>query len=207
MDVDVFDPTGKPVRGEVGELVCKQPWPGMTRGIWGDPDRYMETYWSMARTSGATATGRDRRGRRLVPARPLRRHDQRRRQAARAGRGRSRSLVAHPAVAESAAVGVPDETKGEAIWCFVVVRAGRRTATTRCAGELRELVAEELGRPFKPSRVVFVDALPKTRSAKILRRASAQSRSARTPATCPAREPRALDAIHDLLGPRAESTE
>ena len=47
MDVDVFDADGNPVRGEVGELVCKQPWPGMTRGIWGDPERYIETYWSM----------------------------------------------------------------------------------------------------------------------------------------------------------------
>ena len=77
-------------------------------------------------------------------------------------------LVSHPAVIESAVVGVPDETKGEAIWCFCVVADGAGDET---AQELRELVASELGRPFKPSRVVFVPALPKTRSAKILRRA------------------------------------
>jgi acetyl-CoA synthetase len=76
-------------------------------------------------------------------------------------------LVGHPSVTEAAVVGVPDETKGEAVWCFVVANGGE----DGLAGDLADLVAEELGRPFKPSRVVLVEALPKTRSAKILRRA------------------------------------
>ena len=58
MAVDVFDRRGKPLREGVGELVCTKPWPAMTRGIWGDPDRYMATYWSRLQTSGCTATGR-----------------------------------------------------------------------------------------------------------------------------------------------------
>jgi len=76
-------------------------------------------------------------------------------------------LVSHAEVSESAVVGVPDETKGEAVWCFVVAP----DADPEIAEELANLVASELGRPFKPSRVLLVDALPKTRSAKILRRA------------------------------------
>ncbi len=168
MDIDVFDPAGNPVRGEVGELVCKRPWPGMTRGIWGDPDRYLETYWSMYPDvwrhgdwaliddhgdwylMGRSDDTINVAGKRLGPAEV------------------ESVLVSHPAVAESAVVGVPDKTKGEAIWCFCVVADGAGDAV---AEELRELVATELGRPFKPSRVVFVEALPKTRSAKILRRA------------------------------------
>ena len=166
MDVDVFDGQGRSVRGEVGELVCKQPWPGMTRGIWGDPDRYIETYWSTyegvwrhgdwARVDedgqwfllGRSDDTINVAGKRLGPAEV------------------ESVLVGHPAVTESAVVGVPDETKGEAVWCFVVAP----DAADGLARELAELVAEELGRPFKPSRVVLVDALPKTRSAKILRR-------------------------------------
>jgi acetyl-CoA synthetase len=168
MDIDVFDPEGNSVRGAVGELVCKRPWPGMTRGIWGDPERYMETYWSMYPDvwrhgdwalideegdwylMGRSDDTINVAGKRLGPAEV------------------ESVLVSHPAVSESAVVGVPDKTKGEAIWCFCVVSDGTGEGV---AEELRELVATELGRPFKPSRVVFVDALPKTRSAKILRRA------------------------------------
>jgi acetyl-CoA synthetase len=80
------------------------------------------------------------------------------------------ALASHPAVAESAAVGVPHEIKGETIWCFVVTKPGlERTAAL--AEELRSVVADHLGKSFAPSNVVFVDELPKTRSAKIVRRA------------------------------------
>ena len=167
MDVDVLDSSGQPVRGQVGELVCKQPWPAMTRGIWNDPDRYIETYWSTfpdvwrhgdwAKIDddgqwflfGRSDDTINVAGKRLGPAEV------------------ESVLVSHPAVSESAVVGVPDETKGEAVWCFVVAPGGGDDL----ANELGELVAHELGRPFKPSRVVIVEALPKTRSAKILRRA------------------------------------
>lgn len=197
MDMDVFDAAGESVRGEVGELVCKQPWPGMTRGIWGDPDRYIETYWStydgvwrhgdwakvdddgqwylLGRSDDTINVA----GKRLGPAEV------------------ESVLVAHPAVNESAVVGVPDETKGEAIWCFVVAPG----AADGLPGELAELVAKELGRPFKPSRVVVVDALPKTRSAKILRRAVRAVAVGEDPGDMSSAEnPESLDTIRAALG-------
>jgi acetyl-CoA synthetase len=170
MDMDVLDADGNSVRDEVGELVCRQPWPAMTRGIWGDAERYIETYWSTyegvwrhgdwARVDadgqwfllGRSDDTINVAGKRLGPAEV------------------ESVLVSHEAVTEAAVVGVPDDTKGEAVWCFVVasVTDGGGDGLT---DELAELVAHELGRPFKPSRVVLVEALPKTRSAKILRRA------------------------------------
>jgi acetyl-CoA synthetase len=171
MDIDVWDADGAPVGpGEVGELVCKKPWPGMTRGIWKDPDRYIATYWSrwpdvwvhgdwaMVDEDGFWFLhGRSDdtmkiAGKRLGPAEV------------------ESALTDHPAVAESAAVGIPDELKGEAVWCFVVTRPGVEQ-TDELARELTGLVADRLGKSFKPSRVVFVQELPKTRSAKIVRRA------------------------------------
>ena len=197
MDIDVFDPDGNPVRGQVGELVCKRPWPGMTRGIWGDPERYLETYWSMYPDvwrhgdwalidedgdwylMGRSDDTINVAGKRLGPAEV------------------ESVLVSHPAVAESAVVGVPDKTKGEAIWCFCVVSDG---AGDGVAEELRELVATELGRPFKPSRVVFVDALPKTRSAKILRRAVRAVAIGEDPGDMSSAEnPQSLDQIRSAL--------
>ena len=80
------------------------------------------------------------------------------------------ALTDHPAVAEAAAVGVPHEVKGEAIWCFAVTKPGAQLGD-ELAEELARVVVEHLGKSFKPDRVVFVDELPRTRSAKILRRA------------------------------------
>jgi acetyl-CoA synthetase len=198
MDVDVFDADGRSVRGEVGELVCKQPWPGMTRGIWGDPERYMETYWSTypdiwrhgdwARIDedgqwfllGRSDDTINVAGKRLGPAEV------------------ESVLVGHPAVVEAAVVGVPDETKGEAVWCFVV--APTADGGSELEAELAELVAKELGRPFKPSRVVAVGALPKTRSAKILRRAVRAVAVGEDPGDMSSAEnPDALDAIRLAL--------
>jgi acetyl-CoA synthetase len=197
MDVDVFDENGDPVRGKVGELVCKRPWPGMTRGIWGDSERYLDTYWSMYPNVwrhgdwalideegdwflfGRSDDTINVAGKRLGPAEV------------------ESVLVSHPAVVESAVVGVPDETKGEAIWCFCVSTDGGDEQT---ADELRELVATELGRPFKPSRIVFVDALPKTRSAKILRRAVRAVALGEDPGDLSSAEnPQSLDAIRGVL--------
>jgi acetyl-CoA synthetase len=196
MDVDVFDSNGQPVRGEVGELVCKQPWPAMTRGIWGDPERYIDTYWSTfdgvwrhgdwARIDedgqwfllGRSDDTINVAGKRLGPAEV------------------ESVLVSHPDVAESAVVGVPDETKGEAVWCFVVAPG----ANPELIRELSDLVASELGRPFKPSRVVLVDALPKTRSAKILRRAVRAVAVGEDPGDMSSAEnPQALDGIRAAL--------
>jgi acetyl-CoA synthetase len=171
MDVEVVGPDGSPVpRGEVGELVCRQPWPSMTRGVWRDPDRYLETYWR--RFAGVWVHGDwasvDEDGFWFLHGRS---DDTISVAGKRLGPAEVESvLTRHPAVAESAAVGVPDPIKGEAIWCFVVTRPDAEPGD-ELALELRRLVAEHLGKSFRPARVVFVPELPKTRSAKIVRRA------------------------------------
>jgi acetyl-CoA synthetase len=196
MDVDVFDQNGQPVRGEVGELVCKQPWPGMTRGIWGDAERYIDTYWSTF--EGVWRHGDwakiDEDGQWFLLGRS---DDTINVAGKRLGPAEVESvLVSHPSVAESAVVGVPDETKGEAVWCFVVAPG----ADPALAAELAELVAAELGRPFKPSRVVLVDALPKTRSAKIIRRAVRAIAIGEDPGDMSSAEnPQSLDGIRTAL--------
>jgi acetyl-CoA synthetase len=169
----------------------------MTRGIWGDPERYMDTYWSTydgvwrhgdwARVDddgqwfllGRSDDTINVAGKRLGPAEV------------------ESVLVAHPAVAEAAVVGVPDATKGEAVWCFVVAPS---SDGGDLQAELGDLVARELGRPFKPSRVVLVDALPKTRSAKILRRAVRAVAVGEDPGDMSSAEnPQALDSIRAAL--------
>ena len=171
MDLDVVDPEGRPVpRGEVGELVCRQPWPAMTRGVWKDPERYLDTYWR--RFPGVWVHGDwasvDEDGFWFLHGRS---DDTMSIAGKRLGPAEVESvLTLHPAVAESAAVGVPDRIKGEAIWCFVVTKPDV-DADDGLALELRQLVAEHLGKAFRPARVVFVPDLPKTRSAKIVRRA------------------------------------
>jgi acetyl-CoA synthetase len=170
MDVDVFGSDGKPVSpGEVGELVCKQPWPGMTRGIWRDPERYLDTYWR--RWSDVWVHGDwasvDEDGFWFLHGRS---DDTMNVAGKRVGPAEVESALAHhPAVAESAVIGVPDEVKGEAIWCFVVTKPGveRDEGLSKA---LSSMVGEHLGKAFKPSRIVLVDELPKTRSAKIMRR-------------------------------------
>jgi acetyl-CoA synthetase len=196
MDVDVFDQNGHSVRGEVGELVCKQPWPAMTRGIWGDAERYIDTYWSTY--DGVWRHGDwakiDRDGQWFLLGRS---DDTINVAGKRLGPAEVESvLVSHPAVTEAAVVGVPDETKGEAVWCFVVTPQPDPTL----AAELAELVATELGRPFKPARVVLVDALPKTRSAKIIRRAVRAIATGQDPGDMTSAEnPQALDGIRAAL--------
>ena len=169
MAVDVFDSEGKPLRGGVGELVCTKPWPGMTRGIWGDPDRYMATYWS--RWPNVWVHGDwasiDADGDWFLHGRS---DDTLNVAGKRLGPAEVESILAeHGAVAESAAVGVPDVLKGEVIVCFAVLRSGH-TACLALKDELRHRVALALGKSFAPDDVRFVSELPKTRSGKILRR-------------------------------------
>jgi acetyl-CoA synthetase len=170
LDMDVFGPDGEPVRGEVGELVCKRPWPGMTRGIWGDDERYLNSYWRRfpgVWTHGDWASVDDDgywflhgrsddtlniAGKRIGPAEL------------------ESAAVSHPGVAEAAAIGVPHEVKGEAAWIFCVLRPGV-DPTPALAVEIATSVTDDLGKAFKPERIVFVSSLPKTRSAKIVRRA------------------------------------
>jgi acetyl-CoA synthetase len=199
MDIDVWGSDGAPVpSGEVGELVCKQPWPATTRGVWGDDERYLDTYWRRFRGLGARRLGEHRRrrfwflhgrsddtlsiaGKRLGPAEV------------------ESALSSHPAVAESAAVGVPHEVKGETIWCFVVVKPGVER-TEPLAAELRSVVADQLGKSFAPSNVLFVDELPKTRSAKIVRRAIRAAATGEDPGDLSSLEnPEAVDGIRAVV--------
>jgi len=201
MDVDVFGPDGKPVaRGEVGELVCKQPWPAMTRGVWGDPERYLDTYWR--RWPGVWVHGDwasvDEDGFWFLHGRS---DDTMSVAGKRLGPAEVESILAgHPAVAESAVVGIPDPVKGEAIWCFVVAKPGADTGDS-LADELSGLVAQDLGKAFKPSRIVFVPELPKTRSAKIVRRAIRATVAGEDPGDLSSLEnPSAIEAIEREVG-------
>jgi acetyl-CoA synthetase len=141
----------------------------MTRGVWRDPERYLEAYWSTfpgVWRHGDYALVEDGQwfilgrsddvmnvaGKRLAPAEV------------------ESIMTSHPAVAEAAVVGVPDPKKGEAVWAFWVSRPDAIEGDD-VSTELAAMVARELGKPFAPSAVLRVDALPKTRSAKIMRRA------------------------------------
>ncbi len=165
--MDVFDEAGRPLRGEVGELVCKRAWPGMTRGIWGDAERYLETYWR--RFPGVWTHGDwasvDEDGYWFLHGRS---DDTLNIAGKRIGPAELESAaVNHPAVTEAAAIGVPHEVKGEVAWLFCVLGPGKETTPD----EVARAVTDELGKAFRPERILFVSALPKTRSAKIVRRA------------------------------------
>ncbi len=169
MAADCYDEDGKPVRGEVGELVITRPWPGMTAGFWKDPDRYVDTYWSRWRdvwVHGDWAYVDDD-GYWFIHGRS---DDTLKIAGKRVGPAEIESvLVGHPAVNEAAAVGVPHEIKGEAVVCFAVLRPGFEP-TEVLRGELQQYVGQALGKAIRPDRVLFVRELPKTRSAKIMRR-------------------------------------
>jgi len=167
---DVVDAEGRSVRGEVGELVIRNPWPGMTRGFWGDRERYLETYWNRFEgvwVHGDWAYVDPQDGLWYVLGRS---DDTIKVAGKRLGPAEVESvLVGHPWVAEAAAIGVPDELKGEALVCFVILRPNRK-ASLELSAELQELVATALGKPLKPKAVHVVSDLPRTRNAKILRR-------------------------------------
>ena len=170
MAADVFDAQGNSVRGEVGELVIRNPWPGMTRGFWGDRERYIDTYWSRFENvwvHGDWAYVDPQDGLWYVLGRS---DDTIKIAGKRLGPAEVESvLVGHPAVAEAAAIGVPDELKGEALVCFVILRPAYKPSD-ELAHELQDLVAGALGKPLRPQAVHFVVDLPRTRNAKILRR-------------------------------------
>ena len=198
MDVDVVSDDGTPLRGAIGELVCRQPWPAMTRGVWRDRERYLESYWSTFEGMwchgdfalvdddgrwyilGRSDDVMNVAGKRLAPAEV------------------ESVLTTHPAVAEAAAVGIPDPRKGETVWAFWVPRTGADTESV--SDELRRLVADGLGKPFAPTQVWIVDALPKTRSAKILRRAIRAAATDTDPGDLSSAEnPDAVGAIRDVV--------
>ncbi len=168
LDMDVVDNLGLAVRRQqVGELVCRRPWPGMTRGVWGDDERYLETYWRRfpeVWTHGDWASidedgywflhGRSDdtlniAGKRIGPAEL---------ESAAMGSG---------IVSEAAAIGVPHAVKGEVAWIFCIPKPGAKQKDSLVS----DAVTAALGKAFKPDRVLWVASLPRTRSAKIVRRA------------------------------------
>jgi acetyl-CoA synthetase len=166
---DVVDEAGNPVRGSVGELVVRQPWIGMTRGFWKDPERYLETYWR--RIPDVWVHGDfaaiDEDGLWYILGRS---DDTIKVAGKRVGPAEVESVLgSHPAVTEAAAIGVPDEIKGEAVVAFAVLGPGYQPDETLRA-ELEALVASELGKPLAPKAVRFVGDIPKTRNAKLMRR-------------------------------------
>jgi acetyl-CoA synthetase len=166
---DVVDPAGNPVRGEVGELVIRQPLPGMTRGFWNDPERYVETYWS--RLPGIWVHGDwalvDEAGYWYIQGRS---DDTLKVAGKRVGPAEVESAAGtHPAVLEAAAVGIPHEVKGESIAVFCVLRRGE-TDDQQLRAAISAAVVRELGKALKPDLVAVIPALPKTRSGKVMRR-------------------------------------
>jgi acetyl-CoA synthetase len=170
--VDAVDESGNPVEnGDSGYLVVTGPWPSMLRTIWGDDERYRETYWSRFAEQGYYFAGdgakRDEDGALWLLGRV---DDVMNVSGHRLSTAEIESaLVSHPSVAEAAVVGAADSTTGQAVVAFVILResAGQ---PENAAGELRQHVAKEIGPIARPRRIVVVPELPKTRSGKIMRR-------------------------------------
>jgi len=167
---EVVDDAGKPVPANSGgKLVIRQPWPSMLRGIWGDPKRFKEVYWSEVKGSYFTGDGcrQDEDGYFWIVGRI---DDVLNVAGHRIGTAEVESaLVSNPKVAEAAVVGRPDELKGQALVAFVTLKTGIK-ADASIRNELRAHVAKEIGPVAKPDDIRFADALPKTRSGKIMRR-------------------------------------
>ena len=171
-EVDIVDEQGKSVKqGDEGNLVIKNPWPGMARTILHDPDRYVEKYWEKYSKQGWYLAGDSARidedGYFWVIGRI---DDVIKVSGYRLGSAEIESaLVSHPAVAEAAAIGLPDELRGNIIHTTVVLREGITPSDKLCE-ELKKHVENEIGPIAKPAFVIFTDKLPKTRSGKIMRR-------------------------------------
>ncbi len=169
VDADVYDDTGSPVRGEVGELVIRGSWPAMTRGFWGEPDRYTETYWSRFPDTwvhgdwasvdadgfwylhGRSDDTLNIAGKRIGPAEV------------------ESVAVALDEVVMAAAIGIPDDVKGETIGLYLVAAPGTEPGEA-LTGKVITALDEGLGKAFRPKVVRWVADLPRTRSQKIMRR-------------------------------------
>ncbi len=156
---------------EDGYLVVKHPWPGMARTVWGDPDRYVQTYWSEFSDQGWYFTGdsarKDEDGYFWIIGRM---DDVIKVSGYRLGTAEVESaLVSHKDVAEAACIGVPDELKGNVIHAFCILNSGIE-GSDELGAELRQHVRHEVGPIAMPAVIEFVDSLPKTRSGKIMRR-------------------------------------
>jgi acetyl-CoA synthetase len=170
VDPAVVDETGKEVPPNVGgKLIIRRPWPSMLRTIWGDKARYEKTYWSDFPGYYFTGDGarKDEDGYLWIVGRI---DDVLNVAGHRLGTSEIESaLVSHPSVAEAAVVGRPDELKGQAVVAFVTLKQGT-TAVPETREQLRQHVAAMIGAIARPDDVRFADALPKTRSGKIMRR-------------------------------------
>jgi acetyl-CoA synthetase len=168
---DIVDFHGYPMEpGHEGFLILRRPWPGMIRNIWGDPERFKEQYWS--KVPGAYFTGDaarcDHDGYYWILGRV---DDVMNVSGHRLSTMEVESaLVKHPVVAEAAVVGKPDEITGQAVCCFVTLKKGHSGEHDKLGQELRQWVAHEIGSFARPAEIRFTDALPKTRSGKIMRR-------------------------------------
>jgi acyl-coenzyme A synthetase/AMP-(fatty) acid ligase len=168
IDAAILDENGSPVeKGKVGELAIRQPWIGMARGFWQEPERYLETYWSRFKdiwVHGDWAM-QDADGHFYILGRS---DDTLKVAGKRVGPAEVESLlVAHELVTEAAVIGVPDEAKGTAMIAFCVLK---NEPTENLAAELKQLVAKDMGKPLAPSKIHFVSELPKTRNGKVMRR-------------------------------------
>ncbi len=168
---EVVDDAGEPVApGSGGYLTLTEPWPSMLRGIWGDPDRYRQTYWSRFPNRYFAGDGAklDSDGAIWLLGRV---DDVMNISGHRISTTEVESaLVAHPAVAEAAVVGAADSTTGQGIVAFVILRQGQAEDPSALPQLLREHVAREIGPIAKPRQILTVTELPKTRSGKIMRR-------------------------------------
>jgi acetyl-CoA synthetase len=168
MSTEVFDAQGRPVRGQLGYLVCTKPAPSMTRGVWNDPQRYLEAYWS--RWPGVWYHGDwavvDQDGYWFLQGRADESFNVAGRKVGPAEV--EACLIAHAAVSEAAVIGVPDEITGEGVVAFVVLRPGAVLADV--SSELAAHVARSMGAAFRPRAIHAVPELPKTQSGKVVRR-------------------------------------
>jgi len=168
---EIVDTQGQPVSNpnEGGHLIIQHPWPAMLRTVWGDPARYVNQYWSQYPGNYFTGDGarHDAEGYYLIMGRV---DDVLNVSGHRLGTMEVESaLVSHPAVAESAVVGKPDPIKGEGIVAFVTLKSGQ-TASNALNNELKAHVVKAIGAIARPDEIRFTEALPKTRSGKIMRR-------------------------------------
>jgi len=200
MDADVVDENGNSVRGQVGELVVRKPWIGMTRGFWRDPERYLQTYWSrfpnvwvhgdwaavdedglwyiLGRSDDVIKVA----GKRLGPAEV------------------ESALAKDEAVQESAAISVPDEIKGETVVCFTILKPNFAPSEDLRA-RLRARLVDELGKALAPKEIIFVKDLPRTRNAKIMRRVARAVYLGNDPGDISALEnPNAVEEIRKAVG-------
>jgi acetyl-CoA synthetase len=166
MDVGIVDDEGHDVApGEVGQLICRAPWPAMTMGLWKDPERYLDTYWR--RLPGVWVHGDwasvDEDGQWFLHGRS---DDTLNIAGQRIGPTEIEAALVAQGVADAAAIPVPHEIKGEELWCFVVPAEDAEPDVEALARG----VAVRVGKPFKPSRIVVVASLPRTRTGKVMRR-------------------------------------